>query len=178
MPSLAKSLKVAPITAMYVFFLSFPNSSQANKFQVGWVGTAGLMMKTQIGLGVLSFPSAFNVLGLIPGIICLLIVATITTWSGYMVGVFKINHREVYGIDDAGRLMFGRVGKEILAVTYCLCKYTTYSLFIPLANIHSLHILRRLRPHRHLHRPQCYISPRNLHCRLRRCRRSSDLLPR
>ena len=38
------------------------------------------MMKTQIGLGVLSIPLVFNTLGMIPGIIILICIATITTW--------------------------------------------------------------------------------------------------
>lgn len=79
------------------------------------------MMKTQIGLGVLSIPSAFDTLGMIPGLICLLVIAAITTWSDYIVGVFKLRHRQVYGIDDAGQLMFGRIGREILGVAFCLC---------------------------------------------------------
>jgi amino acid permease len=85
------------------------------------MGTVALMMKTQIGLGVLSIPAAFNVLGLIPGLICLLIVAAITTWSDYIVGVFKRRHPEVYGIDDAGFLMFGRVGREVFGAAFCVC---------------------------------------------------------
>lgn len=48
--------------------------------QVGWMGTAILMMKTQIGLGVLSIPLVFDTLGMIPGIIVLLCIAAITTW--------------------------------------------------------------------------------------------------
>lgn len=76
------------------------------------------MMKTQIGLGVLSFPSVFDTLGIIPGVLSLCAIAGITTWSDYMVGVFKIKHREVYGVDDAGHLMFGRVGKELFAVAF------------------------------------------------------------
>lgn len=79
------------------------------------------MMKTQIGLGVLSIPSAFDTLGLIPGIICLIVIAAITTWSDYIVGVFKLQHPEVYSIDDAGGLMFGRIGREVLATAFCLC---------------------------------------------------------
>lgn len=80
------------------------------------------MVKTQIGLGVLSIPSAFHVLGMIPGVICLILIAIITTWSNYIVGVFKLRHRAVYGIDDAGGLMFGRLGKEFFAAAFCLCK--------------------------------------------------------
>lgn len=38
------------------------------------------MMKTQIGLGVLSIPLVFDTLGMIPGIIILLAIAIITTW--------------------------------------------------------------------------------------------------
>lgn len=82
------------------------------------------MMKTQIGLGVLSIPMAFDSLGLVPGVIILLCIAVITTWSDYIIGAFKLNHPEVYGIDDAGALMFGRIGRGILSVAFCLCLYT------------------------------------------------------
>lgn len=80
------------------------------------------MMKTQIGLGVLSIPAVLDTLGMIPGLICLLTIATITTWSDYMVGAFKLKHPEVYGIDDVGQLLFGRIGREFFAVAYVLCE--------------------------------------------------------
>ena len=86
------------------------------------------MMKTQIGLGVLSIPSSFDALGLIPGLICLIAVASITTWSTYIIGVFKSRHPEVYSIDDAGGLMFGRIGRETLGAAFCICELTTCSL--------------------------------------------------
>jgi len=44
------------------------------------MGAAILMMKTQIGLGVLSIPLVFDTLGMIPGIIILLSISVITTW--------------------------------------------------------------------------------------------------
>ncbi|KAH0045714.1 amino acid transporter, partial [Aureobasidium melanogenum] len=91
-----------------------------NYRDVGWLGTVALMMKTQIGLGVLSIPAVFDVLGMIPGIICLLVIAIITTWSDYMVGAFKLRHPEVYGIDDVGRLLFGNIGREVMGVAYVL----------------------------------------------------------
>lgn len=78
------------------------------------------MMKTQIGLGVLSIPSAFNVLGLLPGIVILILIAVITTWSDDEVGVFKILHPAVYSIDDAGGLMFGRIGRIGFGTAFCL----------------------------------------------------------
>ncbi|EEY20248.1 neutral amino acid transporter [Verticillium alfalfae VaMs.102] len=91
-----------------------------NYRNVGWLGTVALMMKTQIGLGVLSIPAAFDTLGIVPGVLVLCAISAITTWSDYIVGVFKLKHREVYSIDDAGQLMFGRIGREVLGFAFCL----------------------------------------------------------
>ncbi|KAL0260957.1 hypothetical protein SLS55_004649 [Diplodia seriata] len=91
-----------------------------NYRNVGWLGTVALMMKTQVGLGVLSIPSVFDTLGLVPGVICLIAIATITSWSGYMVGIFKLRHGSVYSIDDVGQLLFGRIGREIFAIAFAL----------------------------------------------------------
>lgn len=103
-------------------------------FQVGFVGTIILMMKTQIGLGVLAIPSAFNILGMAPGIVCLLVMAFITTWSGYIIGTFKLQHREVYSIDDAGDILFGLPGRVYLATGFCLCMFHPIFLNITTAS--------------------------------------------
>ena len=84
------------------------------------------MMKAQVGLGVLSIPAAFDTLGMIPGVITLTLIGIITSWSGYMVGEFKLKHRDVYGIEDVGQKLFGAVGREVLGFAFSLCK-----LFIP-----------------------------------------------
>ncbi|KAL3295879.1 transmembrane amino acid transporter [Colletotrichum asianum] len=91
-----------------------------NYRNVGWLGTSVLMMKTQIGLGVLSMPSIFDVLGIVPGVIILCTIAGITTWSDYMVGVFKLRHPQVYGMDDVGELLFGRIGREAFGAFFVL----------------------------------------------------------
>lgn len=90
-------------------------------YQVGFFGTVILMMKTQIGLGVLAIPSALQVLGMVPGVVCLVIIGAMTTWSGWMIGRFKLNHREMYSIDDAGAIMWGTTGRVICATAFCLC---------------------------------------------------------
>lgn len=45
------------------------------------------MMEKQIGLGVHSILPVFDTLGMIPGAICILAIAIITTWSDY-----NLNH--------------------------------------------------------------------------------------
>ncbi|WAO95003.1 Aa-trans domain-containing protein [Fusarium falciforme] len=106
-----------------------------NYRDVGWLGSAALMMKSQIGLGVLSIPSAFDALGIIPGIICLLTVAALTSWSDYVIGMFKLRHREIWGIDDAAGLMFGKVGQEFLGVAFVL-----YTIFVAASGILGISI--------------------------------------
>ncbi|EEU38442.1 uncharacterized protein NECHADRAFT_55362 [Fusarium vanettenii 77-13-4] len=91
-----------------------------NYRNVGWIGTSVIMMKCQIGLGVLSIPAAFDVLGMIPGVICMVVIAALSTWGSYVIGGFKLNHREIYGIDDAAGIMFGRVGREIMGFCFIL----------------------------------------------------------
>ncbi|KAL4885408.1 transmembrane amino acid transporter protein-domain-containing protein [Aspergillus karnatakaensis] len=91
-----------------------------NYRSVGWIGTIILMMKTQIGLGVLSIPAIFESVGMIPGILLILAVSGVATWTSYMVGVFKFRHHQVYNIDDAGGLMFGRIGREVWAAAFLL----------------------------------------------------------
>ncbi|KAJ5280176.1 hypothetical protein N7478_005548 [Penicillium angulare] len=93
-----------------------------NYRNVGWLGTSVIMLKVQIGLGVMSMPSAFDALGIVPGIICLCVITGITTWSNYMVGDFKLRHPEVYGIDDIGGLLFGKTGRIVLGTAFVLCK--------------------------------------------------------
>jgi hypothetical protein len=90
------------------------------EIQTGWIMSGIIMIKTMMGLGVLSIPAVFDTLGLIPGIICLLAVAAISTWAAVQIQHFKINHPGIYGVDDAGEMMVGRIGKEILYVAFIL----------------------------------------------------------
>lgn len=85
-------------------------------------------MKTQVGLGVLSIPAVFDTLGMIPGVICLIAIASINTWSCYSIGVFKINHPEVYDISDVGLKLFGPAGREFFAAAFVLREFTCTSI--------------------------------------------------
>ncbi len=80
------------------------------------------MIKTQIGLGVLSIPAVLDTLGMGPGLVVVISIGIITTWSNYIIGVFKKNHPSVYGIDDVGQKLFGKAGKEFFYVVFVLCK--------------------------------------------------------
>ncbi|KXT10530.1 hypothetical protein AC579_6096 [Pseudocercospora musae] len=91
-----------------------------NYRNVGWMGTVVLLFKTQVGLGVLGIPGAFDHLGMVPGVVIILVIASMTTWAAWMVGQFKLTHAHVYGIDDAGRIMAGKVGREFFFWAFVL----------------------------------------------------------
>lgn len=80
------------------------------------------MLKTNLGLGVLSIPAIFDTLGMIPGVICIIAMATITGWSQYMIGVFKRNHPEVYGIEDVAGMMWGPIARELIGAAFFICE--------------------------------------------------------
>ncbi|CAN9282283.1 unnamed protein product [Alternaria alternata] len=91
-----------------------------NYRDVGWMGSVVVMIKTQIGLGVLSIPSAFDALGVIPGVLCMIGIGGTITWGNYVVGRFRLNHPEVYSIVDVGEMMGGKFGKEFMSVAFML----------------------------------------------------------
>ncbi|KAL4900260.1 hypothetical protein BDW74DRAFT_171010 [Aspergillus multicolor] len=74
---------------------------------------------------------------MISGIICLCLIASISTWSNYVIGRFKLKHPEIYAIDDAGDLMFGRAGCEFLGIGVCLCEICT-AVFVAVAAVAAM----------------------------------------
>ncbi len=57
-----------------------------------------------------------------PGVILLLVVAFITTWSAYVIAEFKKRYPEVHSVADVGYLWGGAWGRELLGGFYWLCK--------------------------------------------------------
>lgn len=62
-----------------------------------WLASSVVLLKAQIGLGVLGIPQLFSVMGLVPGILILLAVAAMTSYASYIIGRFKVRHPEVSG---------------------------------------------------------------------------------
>lgn len=133
------------------------------------------MMKTQIGLGVLSIPAVLDTLGLVPGIICLWTIAIITTWSDYIVGTFKLRHPDVYSIDDVGYKLFGSVGREIFGLAFILCESGIQHLIY--ANVKSLDLRGWCRNAWYLNQLECCFYSWCLHSYLRGSRCNHWLLP-
>lgn len=82
--------------------------------------TCLVMMAENISLGVLALPQALAILGLVPGLLCICFLGLIATYTGWMIGEFKLAHPKVQSFADCGFLIAGPMGREILAVAQVL----------------------------------------------------------
>jgi hypothetical protein len=74
------------------------------------------MLAENVSLGVLALPQALAILGLVPGILCICLLGIIATYTGYLIGEFKLAYPSLHSYADAGHLIGGPLGREVLAV--------------------------------------------------------------
>ncbi|KAL1405714.1 hypothetical protein Q8F55_007384 [Vanrija albida] len=91
-----------------------------NYRSLGMVGAFVLMTKANVGLGVLSIPFVFMVVGMVPGIILLIVMNLIILYCALVIGDFKANHPEMYAIADAGFIIGGKIGREYFGIAFLL----------------------------------------------------------
>jgi amino acid permease len=72
------------------------------------------MIAETISLGILSLPSTLSTLGLLPGLFLLLTLGALATYTGLLIGAFKLRHPHIHSMADAGTVLFGRAFGELL----------------------------------------------------------------
>ena len=83
-----------------------------------WAAATVLLVKIQIGLGVLGLPTVMNALGLVPGFLAIAGLGLLTTWSASVFARFKHRNQEIYTVADVGYVMWGTSGREIVGAVY------------------------------------------------------------
>ena len=78
--------------------------------------TSILMLAENVSLGVLALPQALAILGLVPGLLCILFLGLIATYTGWIIGEFKLAHPSMHSFADCGMMIAGPIGREIMAV--------------------------------------------------------------
>lgn len=73
-----------------------------------------LMVAETVSLGILSLPAAVAGLGLAPGIVILVSLGLVASYTGYVIGQFKWRYPHISSMADAGEVLLGRFGREIL----------------------------------------------------------------
>lgn len=64
---------------------------------------------------MLSLPSSLAVVGIVPGVILIVFLGVFATYTSWLLVKFKLNHPEVHTMGDAGNILFGPIGREVLA---------------------------------------------------------------
>ncbi|KAJ6785859.1 hypothetical protein PWT90_09888 [Aphanocladium album] len=83
--------------------------------RLSWQLVAVLMIAEIVSNGMLSLPSAFAWVGMVPGIIIIIFLGVFATYTSWLLVKFKLRHPEVHTMADAGYIMFGPIGREIMA---------------------------------------------------------------
>lgn len=78
-----------------------------------WWQAGMIMIAESISIGILSLPSVLATIGLVPGVILIVGLGIIATYTGYVYGQFKEAYPHVHNMADAGEVMFGSVGREL-----------------------------------------------------------------
>ncbi|KAA8910700.1 neutral amino acid permease [Sphaerosporella brunnea] len=101
-----------------------------------WLETAFVMVAETVSLGILSLPSTLKAVGLVPGVLLLVGLGILATYTGYVIGQFKLRYPQVHTFAEAGGVIAGRWGHELFATGQLL-----FLVFIMGAHILSFSIM-------------------------------------
>lgn len=88
--------------------------------RLGWRRLTVVLIVEAIALGSLSIPGAFATLGMVAGVILTIGLGLIAIYTSHVVGQVKIKFPHVKHYADAGRLMAGRFGYEVVGAMFAL----------------------------------------------------------
>ena len=74
------------------------------------------MLAENVSLGVLALPQALAILGIVPGLLCICFLGLVATYTGWLIGEFKLAYPKVQSFPDCGELIAGPVGREVMAI--------------------------------------------------------------
>jgi hypothetical protein len=92
----------------------------AHFHRLGWKRLTVVLIVEAIALGSLSIPNAFATLGMVAGVIVCVGLGLIAIYTSYVVGQVKLAFPHVSHYADAGQLMMGKFGYELVGVMFVL----------------------------------------------------------
>ncbi|KAI0765118.1 amino acid transporter [Fomes fomentarius] len=82
---------------------------------LSWQLASAIMIAEIISNGMLTLPNAMAVVGIVPSLVLTIFLGVFALYTALLLIDFKLNHPEVHNMGDAGFLLFGPVGREILS---------------------------------------------------------------
>lgn len=81
-----------------------------------WWRAAITMIAGTISIGILSLPSVLGTIGIVGGLITLIGLGLVATYTGYVIGQFKLAYPHVHNMADAGEVLFMPLGPRAAAI--------------------------------------------------------------
>lgn len=98
----------------------YPNAGGENYKTLGRWRASVILITIEVGIGVLSLPSALQTLGLIPGIIVILGFGSLTTYCGYILVQFYRRYPMVTNLVDCALYVGGKPFEYFLGAAFIL----------------------------------------------------------
>lgn len=89
------------------------SESEVKYRTMAWWQGAMVMIAETISLGILSLPSVLATIGIVAGVVLILCLGIIATYTGYTIFQFKMAYPHVHNMADVGEVMLGPVGREV-----------------------------------------------------------------
>ncbi|KAH9946829.1 amino acid transporter [Amylocystis lapponica] len=83
---------------------------------MSWQFVCFLMIAEIVSNGMLSLPNAMAVVGIVPSLILTIFLGMFGLFTAKLLIDFKLNHPDVHNMGDAGMIIFGPVGREVLSL--------------------------------------------------------------
>jgi len=88
--------------------------------KLGMVRTTLIFFTNQVGIGILSLPSVLHTIGLIPGVISIIALGVLATYTAYILIQFWRVYPSIRDVVDVGRIMGGLPLEIIVGVAHVL----------------------------------------------------------
>ena len=94
------------------------SNSQVKYKTLAWWQASMIMIAETVSLGILSLPKVLATVGFAPGMVLILGLGIIATYTGYTLGQFKLTYPWVHNLADVGEILcdplgFPSVGREV-----------------------------------------------------------------
>lgn len=86
------------------------SNSEVKYRTMAWWQAGITMIAETISLGILSLPSVLGTIGIVGGLVLIIGLGIIATYTGYVIGQFKLAYPHIHNMADAGEVLFAPIG--------------------------------------------------------------------
>lgn len=109
-----------------------------------WWQAAAIMVAETISLGILSLPSALDRVGMEGGILLILGLGALATYSGYVLGQFKLAYPYIHTFADAMEIVMTPIGMGAIAKEFFGACQVIFMIFTMGSHLLTWYVVRYL----------------------------------